>query len=121
MKKLIVSLKSPSNSLESFKNALKASRKTKTSSTHYEIAFENKKDFARFIKNIDVLMTIKSLKPTSIYELAKLIGKDQSNINKTISFFEAYGIIRVEESQKDNRTVKKPVVDYQKIEFDLAA
>lgn len=121
MKKLIVSLKSPSESLEDFKNALKAARKGKVSSEHYEIAFDNKKDFSKFIKNIDLLMTIQSLKPASIYELAKLLGKDQSNINKTIAFFEAYGIVKVKESKKNNRTVKRPVVDYQKIEFDLEA
>lgn len=120
MKKLIVSLKSPSESLADFKNALKAARKGRASE-HYEIAFDNKKDFAKFIKNIDLLMTIQSLKPASIYELAKLLGKDQSNINKTIAFFEAYGIVKVKESKKNNRTVKKPVVDYQKIEFDLEA
>lgn len=120
MKKLIVSLKSPSESLADFKNALKAARKGKVCE-HYEIAFDNKKDFAKFIKNIDLLMAIQYLKPASIYELAKLLGKDQSNINKTIAFFEAYGIIKVKESKKNNRTVKRPVVDYQKIEFDLEA
>lgn len=120
MKKLIVSVKSPSESLADFKNALKAARKGQASK-HYEIAFDNKKDFAKFIKNIDLLMTIQSLRPASIYELAKLLGKDQSNINKIIAFFEAYGIVRVKESKKNNRTVKKPVVDYQKIEFSLEA
>jgi len=66
-------------------------------------------------------MTIQSLKPASIYELTMLLGKDQSNINKTIAFFEAYGIVKIKESKKNNRTVKRPVVDYQKIEFDLEA
>ena len=66
-------------------------------------------------------MTIQSLIPTSIYEPAKLLGKDQSNINKTIASFQAYGIVKVKESKKNNRTVKNPIVDYQKIEFDLEA
>lgn len=113
-------MKSPSGSLNSFRNALKSARKGKASE-HYEIAFDNKKYFSKFIKNIDFLMTIQSLKPASIYELAKLLGKDQSNINKTIAFFEAYGIVKVKESKKNNRTIKRPVVDYQKIEFDLDA
>ena len=121
MKKLIVSLKSPSESLEDFKQVLKQARKGKLKGQHYEIAFDNKKDFTRFIKNIDILMIIQTLKPASVYELAKILGKDQSNINKIIAFFESYGIVQVKVSKKNNRTVKKPVVDYQKIEFDLVA
>lgn len=121
MRKLVISLKSSSESLNDFKEALKASRKGKLNSEHYEIAFDNKKDFSKFLKNIDILMTIQSLKPSSIYELAKILGKDQSNINKTISFFENYGIIKVKELKQNNRTVKKPIVDYQKIEFNLEA
>lgn len=120
MKKLIVSLKSPAESLEDFKKALKSARKGKTKEPHYEIAFDNKKDFSKFIKNIDILMTIQSLKPKSVYELAKILGKDQSNLNKTITFFESYGIVKVKEAKLNNRTVKKPIVDYGKIEFDLA-
>ena len=121
MKKLIVSLKSPTESLEDFKKALSSARKGKLQGDHYQIAFDNKKDFSKFIKNIDLLMTIQSLKPSSVYELAKILGKDQSNINKTISFFESDGIVKIKESKRNNRTVKKPVVDYQKIEFDLEA
>jgi predicted transcriptional regulator len=121
MRKLIVSLKSPSESLEDFKQALKSAKKGKLKGNYFEIAFDNKKDFSKFIKNIDLLMTIQSLKPASVYELAKLLGKDQSNINKTIAFFESHGIIKVIESKKNNRSIKTPVVDYQKIEFDLEA
>ncbi len=119
MKKLIISLKSPSESLEDFKNSLKIARISKNKTKHYEIAFDCKKDFAKFIRNIDILMTIKSLNPNSVYELAKILGKDQSNINKIITFFEMWGIVKIKKSKLNNRTVKKPIVNYQKIEFNL--
>ena len=121
MKKLIVSLKTPSEALEDFKKALKNARKGKIKEPHYEISFDNKKDFLKFIKNIDVLMAILNLKPHSIYELAKLLGRDQSNINKVILFFESHGVVKIKSVKSNNRTLKKPVVDYQKIEFDLKA
>ncbi len=121
MKKLVVSLKSSSEALNDFKKALKSARKKKKNLEHYEIAFDNKKDFSKFLKNIDVLMTIQALKPNSIYELAKIMQKDQSNINKIISFFESYGIVKIKESKLNNRTIKTPIVSYNKIEFDLAA
>ncbi|MCP5465053.1 MAG: hypothetical protein H7A33_08530 [Deltaproteobacteria bacterium] len=123
MKTLVVSLKSPADSLKDFKRALTDARKSSGKSTkrHHEIAFDNRKDFLKFVKNIDVLMTIQSLKPDSVYQLAKILGKDQSNLNKIISFFEEYNIIKVKEFKRKNRKLKQPIVDYQKIEFDLMA
>jgi len=121
MKKLIISLKTPSEALDDFKKSLKCAMKGEKKEPHYEIAFDNKKDFQKFIRNIDVLMAILNLKPHSIYELAKLLDRDQSNINKVILFFESFGVVRIQATKIDNRMLKRPIVDYQKIEFNLAA
>ena len=121
MKKLVISLKTPSQALEDFKSAYNSAKKGRVNKPHYEIAFDNKKDFEKFIKNIDILISIQSLKPKSIYELSKMLGKDQSNLNKIICFFEEYGVIRTKETTINNRSVKMPVVDYEKIEFNLSA
>ena len=119
MKKLIISLKLPSDALKEFKNSLKLAKKGILKNEHYEIAFDNQKDFFKFLRNINILMAIQILKPSSIYELAKMLNKDQSNINKIISFFESYGIIKIKKLKRKNRTIKKPIVHYQKIEFNL--
>jgi predicted transcriptional regulator len=121
MKKLIISLKTPSQALSSFKKAWADAEKKKIKRPHFEIAFDNKKDFEKFVKNIDILISIQNLKPSSIYELAKMLGKNQSNLNKLISFFEFYGIVKIQEETINNRRVKKPIVDYKRIEFDLDA
>jgi len=121
MKKLIISLKTPSEGLEDFKSAYKNIKKGKKRAPHHEIAFDNKKDFEKFIKNIDILISIQNLRPKSVYELSKMLGRDQSNLNKLICFFEDYGVIIVKEKKVKNRSVKVPTVDYTKIEFDLSA
>jgi predicted transcriptional regulator len=121
LKKLVISIKSPSLVLDQAMDAFGKIQKGKWKGVHYEIAFDNKKDFLKFIKNIDLLLAIQTLKPKSIYELAKLLGKDQSNLNKTILFLEEQGVLTIEVSKKNNRIVKKPIVDFDKIEFDLAA
>jgi hypothetical protein len=46
---------------------------------------------------------------------------DVSNLNKIILFFEELGAIRIKTSKINGRTVKQPIVEYQRIEFDLAA
>lgn len=122
MKKLYISLKSPTEALKDFENALKKARKAKGKmEPHYEISFDNKKDFNRFVKNIFILMCIQSFNPKSVYELAKIIDMDQSNLNKIINFFEELGAIKIRERKVQGRLVRTPLVEYDKIEFDLKA
>lgn len=119
MKKLIVSIKSSSETLSDFKKALKDARRGRLKGSHYELSFDNKKDFDRFVKNLGILSAILVHKPKSVYELAKLIDMDVSNLNKLIVFFEAVGAIRIKTATVAGRTVKTPVVEYEQIEFDL--
>ena len=122
MKKLIISVKSTVAALDEVTARVKEIEKKKGKvSPHYEISFTNMKDFKRFIGNIDVLTTIQIFKPQSIYELAKLMGKDVSNLNRLINFFEQLEVIKTKERVVNGRTQKVPIVDYKKIEFDLAA
>ena len=121
MKKLIVSIKSSSETLSDFKKALKGARKGRLKGDHFELSFDNKKDFDRFIRNLGILSAILVHKPKSVYELAKLIDMDVSNLNKIILFFETVGAIKIKTSTVSGRTVKTPVVEYEQIEFDLKA
>jgi predicted transcriptional regulator len=121
MKKLIVSIKSSGETLSDFKKALKSARKGRMKRDHFELSFDNKKDFDRFVKNLGILSAILTYKPKSVYELAKLVDMDVSNLNKLIVFFEAVGAISIKTSTVSGRTVKTPVVEYEHIEFDLKA
>ncbi len=121
MKTLVVSIKTSKVVLKDFEKALKKARSGRMKKPHYEISFDNRKDFERFVRHISILSTILALKPRSVYELAKLSDMDVSNLNKIILFFEEVGAIRLKISKVNGRTVKQPVVEYQKIEFDLAA
>lgn len=119
MKKLIVSIKSSGESFSDFRKALKDARKGRLKGTHYELSFDNKKDFDRFVKNLGVLAAIVNHKPKSVYELAKLVDMDVSNLNKLVIFFEIVGAIKLKTSTVGGRTVKTPIVEYEQIEFDL--
>ena len=121
MKKLIVSIKAAGESLRDFKKALKSARDGKLKGDHFELAFDNKKDFDRFVKNLGILSAILTHKPKSVYELAKIVKMDISNVNKLIVFFESVGAIKVKSSIVSGRTVKTPIVEYGHIEFDLKA
>jgi predicted transcriptional regulator len=122
MKKLIVSLKTTSQALNDFRKALKKAKRGKfDKEPHYEVSFESKKDFDRFVRNLYLLSYIIAFKPKSVYELAKIAKMDVSNLNKLILFFEKAGAIKLKTSKVSGRTVKTPVVEYERVEFDLAA
>jgi predicted transcriptional regulator len=121
MKKLIVSIKSSSETLADFKKALKEASKGRLKGDHFELSFDNKKDFDRFVRNLGILSAILVHKPKSVYELAKLVDMDVSNLNKLILFFEIVGAIKIKTSTVGGRTVKTPIVEYDQIEFDLKA
>ncbi len=121
MKHLIVSLKTADEILDDFKQALWRTKKGKIKSPHFEISFDNKKDFDRFVRNLYILKYILIFKPKSVYELAKITKIDVSNLNKVMLFFEEVGALTVKTTKVSGRMVKTPVVAYDTVEFKLAA
>ncbi len=121
MKHLIVSLKTADEIFAGFKKALRKAKKGRVKNPHFEISFDNKKDFDKFVRNIYILKYILLYKPKSVYELAKITKIDVSNLNKVILFFEEVGALKVRITSKTGRMVKMPVVEYDSIEFKLAA
>lgn len=121
MKHLVVSLKTSDEVLNDFKKAFRRIKRKKSVSPHYEISLDNKKDFNHFVRNIDILKYILIFKPKSIYELAKITKIDVSNLNKAILFFEEIGALKVKTIKSSGRMTKVPVVEYDTVEFKLAA
>ncbi|MFH0800648.1 MAG: hypothetical protein V2A66_10795 [Pseudomonadota bacterium] len=121
MKHLIVSLKTSDEVLDEFKKAFRKAKKGKVKTPHFEISFDNKRDFDRFVRNLYILKYILIFKPKSVYELAKIAKIDVSNLNKVMLFFEEVGAIKVKTIKTSGREVKTPTVAYDAIEFKLTA
>ena len=122
MKKLVVSCKTADQVFEDFKRAAKAVRRGAVKGeTEFEVSFDNKADFNRFVRNIPVLSAIIVFKPRSVYELAKLTGTDVSNLNKVIQFFEEIGVVTIKTMKSAGRILKQPHVEYDEVTFRLAA
>jgi len=121
MKHLVISIKTPRRALKDFVKAYRAAKAGKLTTPHYEISFDNKEDFNKFVRNIYILSDIITFKPKSVYELAKIVKMDVSNLNKIIMFMESVDAIELKTSVVSGRTVKTPVVHYDQIRFKLAA
>ncbi len=121
MKSLVISLKTSNEILSGFKTAYRKAKARKIREPHYEVSFDNRRDFDLFVRNIHILSNILAFKPKSIYELAKISKIDTSNLNKIVLFFERIGAIKLKEQTILGRAVRTPIVEYERIEFDLAA
>lgn len=122
MKKLIISVKSANQALDEVTNRLAVAQKRRGKvAAHFEISFTDMKQFKKFLGNVDVLTFIQMFRPKSIYELAQLMKRDVANMNRLIAFFEEIGAIQVKDRVVKGRTVRTPIVEYRKIEVDLAA
>lgn len=120
MKHLVVSISSPGEVLADFERVYKKVRSGKPTTPRYEISFDNQREFNRFLRNLHVLSSIRTHKPRSVYELARQSGIDVANLNKIILFFERVGAIRVKSELVSGRRVRRPIVEYDRIEFRLA-
>lgn len=122
MKTLVVSCKTSDQVFADFKRAAKSVRRGSfKGEPAFEVSFDNKADFNRFVRNISVLSAIIVFKPRSIYELAKLTGADVSNLNKVIQFFEEIGVVTIKATKSGGRIQNRPQVEYDEVTFRLTA
>lgn len=62
-----------------------------------------------------LLHTCKTKEPASIYELAKLLGRDFKAVRHDIKILEKFGLIELISSHKQGRERLRPVVDLNEL------
>ncbi len=65
-----------------------------------------------------ILRTIREEKPKSVYELAKILGRDLKNVNQDLRMLSDLGLVTLETSSERKRRVI-PHVDYRKIILEI--
>tara|TARA_Y100000310_G_scaffold330452_1_gene402101 strand:+ start:3308 stop:3667 length:360 start_codon:yes stop_codon:yes gene_type:complete len=66
-----------------------------------------------------ILHTIKTKKPASIYELAKILGRDFKAVRQDIKLLEKFGFIELIASHKSGRERLRPLVDVDKVVINV--
>jgi len=82
------------------------------------IYFSNLKEMRRVLteRRLEILKTIRDRKPSSIYELAKMLDRDLKNVLQDLSYLRDLGIVAITETG-----VKKvPHFDYDRISIEVA-
>jgi len=70
-------------------------------------------------ERLRILQVIRSEKPKSIYELAKLLDRDRAAVVRDLEYLQQLGLVEFEEERRGKRRSRKPVVPYDEIEVSI--
>jgi predicted transcriptional regulator len=71
-------------------------------------------------ERLALLRTIKTRRPCSIYELARMVGRDLKNVQEDIRILERHGLVRIAKRPRGSRKVKVPRVPFEAITLKIA-
>lgn len=118
IKKITIGIKDAKTALAEFAakaEAIERGEKVKKQSGLYFTSFEAFRK-ALTPKRLELLHTIKTKKPTSINELARMAKRDIKNIADDVKYLEQIGLLEKVETAR--RTA--PVINYDKISLEIA-
>jgi len=90
--------------------------------------FKGKKNYNSEVVNLRHLLSnekaklihvIKTKQPASIYELAKLLGRDFKAVRQDIRLLEHFGFVELISSHKQGRERLRPVIDVDRLVINI--
>jgi predicted transcriptional regulator len=102
-----ISLSDKEGTFSTLFHRFKSSKKQETEVANLRKIFSNEK--ARLIH------ICKTKKPSSIYALAKLLGRDFKAVRQDIKLLEKFGFIELIGSHKDGRERLRPIIDADQV------
>jgi predicted transcriptional regulator len=87
---------------------------------HEGLYFENLEAMRKVLteERLRILKVVKQRQPSSIYALAKVLGRDTKNTFNDVQFLSEAGLIELKKS-KDGREKTTPIVRYDKILLEI--
>ena len=67
-------------------------------------------------KRLELLHVIRTEKPASLHQLARLVHRDIKNVSTDVKYLSQVGLVELKEKDKN----LFPIVNYEKIELDIA-
>ena len=115
-----VSIKSKEGLLNEVKGVWKKIERGGSMKRHERISFENTEAMRKILSEgrLRILKTIKKEHPKSIYELAKLLGRDIKNTFDDVQFLAQIGLIELKKT-REGREKSTPKVNYDRILLEI--
>jgi predicted transcriptional regulator len=71
-------------------------------------------------ERLGLLRAIRTRRPNSIYELAKIVDRDLKNVQEDIRILERHGLVHITKRPRGKRKVKVPRVLFDEIALKIA-
>jgi predicted transcriptional regulator len=122
MKTVTFTIEPFTESLKRFKKTFKAVQAGRQVEPQELVGFTSLEAARNFLtrERLGLLRTIKSRQPNSIYELAKMTGRDLKNVQQDVRILERHGLVRIARRPRGSRKVKVPRVPFEEIALKIA-
>lgn len=120
VKKIDIGIKGLRESLKDFAETWKKLEAGKKVKKEEGIYFDSIDTMRAVLTNnrLMILKAIREYTPKSVYELAKILGRDLKNVNQDLKLLAETGLVTLEKAETDRRRVI-PHVDYGKILLEI--
>lgn len=122
-KKLTIQIKSAGEALEGFRDTFKAVEAGRRISRPDGVYFTSIEAARNLLtpNRLALLRAVRSERPGSIYELAKMVGRDLKNVQDDLRLLETYGLVRMANATRSGkRRVRVPQAMFDQIELKIA-
>jgi predicted transcriptional regulator len=122
-KTLTIVVKSNEEMLDDFRRAFKAVRARRPVAKQEGVYFSSLEAVRNFLtrERLALLRAIRMQRPGSVYELAKVVGRDLKNVQDDIKLLEAHGLVEISEARRgQKRKVKVPRAPFEEITLKIA-
>ena len=122
-KTLTIQIKSAGTALEGFRRTFKdvaAGRRVERREGVYFTSIEAARNLLTR-NRLALLRAVRSGRPGSIYELAKIVDRDLKNVQDDLRLLETYGLIRMADATRSGkRRVRVPQALFDEIDLKIA-
>ncbi len=122
MKTVTFTIEPFAEGLKRFKETFQAVQAGRTVEPRELVGFTSLEAARNFLtrERLGLLRTIKTRRPRSIYELARMLGRDLKNVQEDIRILERHGLVRIAKRPRGTRSVKVPRVPFEAIALKIA-
>ncbi|OIO21191.1 hypothetical protein COV61_00310 [Candidatus Micrarchaeota archaeon CG11_big_fil_rev_8_21_14_0_20_47_5] len=103
------------------KETIDAVEKRKVQKEDWIIYFDSIDDFRKVLtkERMNVLRTARAQKPSSIYELAKMLGRNFKSVMFDARLLEDFGLLSLEKYKEGMRVKVRPVVKARMLKMEM--
>lgn len=121
IKNIVIEVKSIEDTLKEAKRIMERLEKGKAVEKKDSLSFKNVDIMRKVLTNkrLQLIKAIRKYKPQSIYELAKIVGRNPKSVNIDVMVLNKLGMMDLKRTDKKRENIV-PKVNYKKIDISIA-